>query len=68
MYNQKTNYGVMPKTLGGLIEDVFQNGFQLVFGEETWNEGTTVPVNIEETDTAYELQLMAPGGTKEEEN
>jgi HSP20 family protein len=56
----------MPKAIGGLIEDVFQNGFQKVFGDENWNEGINVPVNIKETDTTYEMHLMAPGLKKEE--
>ncbi len=57
---------MMPKTIGGLIEDMFQNGFQSIFGEESWGDGSTVPANIVETETAYEMQLMAPGLKKED--
>ena len=66
MYTTKSHYNIMPKAIGGLIEDVFQNGFQKVFGDENWNEGFNVPVNIRETETTYEMHLMAPGLRKEE--
>jgi HSP20 family protein len=62
----KSNYRVMPKTIGGLLEDVFQNGFQSIFGDENWSDGSTVPVNIRETEHAYEMQIMAPGLAKED--
>jgi len=66
MYSTKSNYRVMPKTIGGLIEDVFQNGFQTIFGDENWSDGSTVPANIMETESSYEMQLMAPGLKKED--
>ena len=66
MYSSKSHYNIMPKTIGSLIEDVFQNGFQKVFGDEAWSDGITTPVNILETDTAYEMHLMAPGLKKED--
>ncbi|MBS1776545.1 MAG: Hsp20/alpha crystallin family protein [Bacteroidetes bacterium] len=66
MYNAKANYGIMPKTIGGLIEDVFQNGFQNMFSEDAWNETKYVPANIKETDQAYEMQMIAPGLKKED--
>ncbi len=61
MYNSKSKFSVMPGAIGGLIEDVFQNGFQKVFGDEVWGDGVTVPVNINETDNTYEVRVMAPG-------
>ncbi len=66
MYTTKQNFRIMPKTIGGLIEDVFQNGFQSVFGDENWSDGTTAPANIQETENSYEMQLMAPGLKKED--
>ena len=66
MYSTKSNFRIMPKTIGGLIEDVFQNGFQSIFGDENWSDGTTVPANICETEKTYEMQLMAPGLKKED--
>lgn len=66
MYQQKARYSVMPRAIGGLIEDVFQNGFQRMFGEEFWGEGGNAPVNIQETDHAYDLHVMAPGLKKDD--
>lgn len=66
MYTSKSSFNIIPKTVGGLIEDVFQNGFQKVFGEEVWGDGATVPVNIQESPLAYEMHLMAPGLKKED--
>lgn len=56
----------MPKAIGGIIEDIFQNGFQNFFGDESWGDGVTAPVNIQETEQGYELHLMAPGLKKED--
>ena len=65
MYTSKTGFGIMPKTIGGLIEDIFQNGFQRMFTDEAWSDGGTAPVNLQETEKAYEMQVMAPGLKKE---
>ncbi len=65
MYN-RSNYGVSPRAFGGLLEDVLQNGFQRVFSDDNWNDGPNVPVNIQENDNAFELQLIAPGLKKED--
>ena len=66
MYTAKSHYRIMPKVLGGLMEDVLHNGYQKVFGEDNWNEGHNVPVNIMEKDDAYEMHVMAPGLKKED--
>jgi HSP20 family protein len=66
MYSSKSSFNIMPKTIGGLIEDVFQNGFQKIFGEDPWSENATVPVNIMETDDSFEMHIMAPGLKKED--
>lgn len=65
MYNHRKNYGIAPHTLGGLIEDVFQNGWNQVLNNDHVFQGN-VPVNIQETDKAYELQVVAPGLKKED--
>ncbi len=56
----KRNYAVSPRTIGGFIEDVFQNGWA--------NDAVpaSVPVNIHETDKSYELHVVAPGFKKED--
>lgn len=63
MYN-KTN--VMPRTIGGMIEDLFQNGFNRMWAEEPAETSAQAPVNIQEGTDSYELQLIAPGLKKED--
>lgn len=59
----KTSYGVMPRTMNGLMEDLFFNGLS----KATENNALyQVPVNIRETDAAYELHAVAPGLKKED--
>ena len=62
MYN-KRSYGVFPRTIGGLMEDVLQNGWNRVSEEVS---AYNAPVNILETDNSYELHLVAPGLKKED--
>ena len=57
---------VMPRALGSLIEDIFSNGLNKVWGEESLTDRADAPVNIQETDKSYELHLVAPGLKKEE--
>lgn len=59
----KRNYGILPRTVNGLMEDIFFNGVNKV------NEETAlfqVPVNILETDAGYDLHVVAPGLKKED--
>lgn len=60
MYNYRKAYGMVPKTFGGILEDM--NRF---FYDDNWSN-TTAPVNIKETDNAYELHVIAPGLNKED--
>lgn len=55
---------MMPRTIGGLFEDIFHNGWTKLMTDETI--ATSAPVNIKETDKAYEMQLVAPGLKKED--
>lgn len=66
MYTSKAHFNTMPKSLGGIFEDIFQNGFSKILGEDTWNDGVTAPVNIYETESAYRMDVMAPGLKKED--
>jgi HSP20 family protein len=59
----KRNYAITPRTIGGLMEDVFQNGWARL-NEEV--NAYTAPVNIKETDQSYELSLAAPGLKKDD--
>jgi HSP20 family protein len=59
----KRNYGFMPRTIGGLMEDVMHNGLHR-FNDEL--SSFAAPVNIQETDKSYDLHVMAPGLKKED--
>ncbi len=59
----RRNFGLAPRTFGGLMEDVINNGWNHV------NEhisSVVAPVNIQETEKSYELHLVAPGLKKED--
>jgi HSP20 family protein len=54
---------IHPRSISGILEDIFQQGLN-----KTSEVITTLghaPVNIFETDAAYELSLIAPGLSKE---
>lgn len=59
----KRNYGIMPRTIGGLMEDMVQNGWTKLNEEVS---SYVAPVNIQETDKSYDLHLVAPGLKKED--
>lgn len=64
MYQSKSYYNVTPRTIGGMLENIFQNGWNQALGDriETGNP----PVNILENEKAYEVHLVAPGLKKED--
>lgn len=62
MYTKRA-FGMMPHTMNGLMEDVFFNGFSKPAERSALYQ---VPVNIKETDAAYELHVVAPGLKKED--
>jgi len=62
MYS-KRNYGIMPGTFGGFLGDVLHTSFNHLNEEIS---SFSAPVNIQETSTSYELQLVAPGLKKED--
>ena len=65
MYQTRNFNHRVPRSLGGFIEDLFQNG--KVFTDDLWNENKMhVPVNIYETDNAYLVDVVAPGLKKED--
>jgi len=59
----KRSYAVMPRTIGGFMGDVFQNGWNQLNEEVS---ALSAPVNIQETDKSYELHVVAPGLKKED--
>ncbi len=62
---------LMPRTVSGLIEDLLNTGIHSSFRDsavhDDWIQhwGQT-PVNIREQDTAYQIDVVAPGITKED--
>lgn len=57
---------IAARNFGALIEDIFNNGLNRAWNEDSLTDRSDVPVNIRETDKNYELQLFAPGLKKEE--
>ena len=62
----------VPETsFDGLVDQLFQNNLSRFFNDDHWgfrnlNRSTNVPVNLNETDKTYEMQLVAPGLKKED--
>ncbi len=60
-----------PATFGSVVDELFQTNLNRFFDDRFWGfnglqTDARVPVNIRETDTAYEVELVAPGLTKED--
>ena len=62
-----------PASFGSVVDELFQTNLNRFFDDRLWgfnglNSETRVPVNIRETDTAYEVDVVAPGLKKEDFN
>lgn len=57
---------VSPRAFGNMIEDFFTGNINRMFADQPMAGTMHAPVNISETDAAYELQLVAPGLKKED--
>lgn len=60
-----------PRSLNGFMETFFPTSMTRLFGDDFWGldapaASTANPVNIRETATSYELELVAPGLKKED--
>jgi HSP20 family protein len=60
-----------PATFGSVVDQLFHPNFDRLFDDRLWGfngltTSSTVPVNIRETDAAFELELVAPGLKKED--
>lgn len=70
----KKENGQRPATFGSVVDQIFQDNLTRFFDDEFWgfnglskSPGTgQVPVNIQETDKTYELELSAPGLQKQD--
>ena len=64
--------GNLPATnFSGLVDSVFRNDLSRFFNDDFWgfsglDRRVNVPVNVRETDTSYELELVAPGLRRED--
>jgi HSP20 family protein len=69
---KKNGNGNKPATtsFSGLIDDLFQENLNRFFDDSFWGatgmSKNQVPVNVRETDTAYEMHIPAPGLKKED--
>lgn len=60
-----------PATFGTVVDQIFQNNLSRFFDDDNWGFSglqtrSQVPVNIRETDKAYELEVVAPGLQKQD--
>ncbi|MDR3680739.1 MAG: Hsp20/alpha crystallin family protein [Flavipsychrobacter sp.] len=58
-------------SFSGLVDQLFDDGFKKMFDDRRWGFNgrgfsPNVPVNIHETDTSFELDVVAPGLKKED--
>lgn len=66
MYTNNKIYG-MPRTFGNFFEEVLQNGMKAWTDDQRPEEKNgRVPVNIQETEKSFELNVVAPGLKKED--
>ncbi|MFY0254289.1 Hsp20/alpha crystallin family protein [Chitinophaga sp. 30R24] len=69
MTHIKFNHAPLPKTFGGIVEDILNGGFNKYVKDDFLTNDyftTYPPVNIVETPAAYLLDVVAPGFTKED--
>jgi HSP20 family protein len=60
-----------PASFGSVIDGIFQNNLNHFFNDDFWgfsglNTYSQIPVNIEETDNSYVVELVAPGLEKKD--
>jgi HSP20 family protein len=56
-----------PNAFNGFIEDIFNGNPQRFFRDQPAHEhGNHIPVNIKETDASFNIDIVAPGVSKED--
>jgi HSP20 family protein len=68
---EKRQNGNQPVSFGNVVDNIFQNSLRRFFDDNFWDTergltSGTVPVNVRETDTKYEMDVIAPGCRKED--
>ena len=62
----------MPATaFSGMVDKMFHNNLNRLFDDDFWgfsgvSRNVNVPVNLQETDKSYEMEVVAPGLKKED--
>jgi HSP20 family protein len=69
----KRENGNPAATFGNVVDNIFQNSLRRFFDDNFWDTGSPmtsgrVPVNVRETDQHYEMEIIAPGCSKEDFN
>lgn len=67
MYKHRKNFAFSPVVFGGMMDNVLSNKWDRMFFDDNWSN-TTAPANIKQTDTAFILDIIAPGLKKEDFN
>lgn len=67
MYTNRKNFMLTPSTFSGLMDNMLSNKWDRIFFDDHRSHIAT-PVNIKETDKAYQLDVIAPGLKKEDFN
>lgn len=67
MYKQRKNFVLTPSTFTGMMDNMLSRNWDRLFFDDNWSN-VTAPVNIKESDTAYQLDVIAPGLNKEDFN
>lgn len=66
----KRESGRQPANFGSVVDQIFQNNLSRFFDDSFWglegNLDRKVPVNLRESDAAYEMEMVAPGLRKED--
>lgn len=67
MYTNRKNFMLTPSSFSGIMDNMLSNKWDRFFFDDNWSN-VTAPVNIKETDKAYQLDVIAPGLKKDDFN
>ncbi len=67
----KRQNGVPSVSFGNVVDNLFQNSLRRFFDDNFWETDTPlatgkIPVNVRETEQQYEMDVIAPGCSKED--
>lgn len=67
MYTNRKNFMLTPSSFSGIVDNMLSNKWDRFFADDNWSN-VTAPVNIKESDKAYQLDVIAPGLQKDDFN